>query len=286
MKTDILLAEGRIGIVDAALVRWLRRQKAEGPSLVVHVTESLFEPIVPKQHLEKFLAALEPVDEVRSADASLSEILRRYGVTPESVECRRVPEAELSAYSVARICKRVTVLGEMAVADKLTTLDDLQARYGSAPRQRCEVVGLVSGSFDLIHPGHVRLMQAAKEQVDVLVVLTMSTSSIQQQEKNRLGDRPIYSERDRAEVLSALRPVDHLVVFDECDCLSSLRAFCPNYFIKSVDDQARPVVQAEAALVESLGGKTVYLPDHHSGYSSTSLIHWVQQREAALSQTK
>jgi cytidyltransferase-like protein len=247
---------------------------------MVRVTESIFEPIVPREHLEDFLAALESVDEVLKGNEDWSEILRRYRGDRESAEVRRWPEGELLDYSVARICKRVTVLGEKADADKLTTLEDLRERYGPIPRQRREVVGLVSGSFDLIHPGHIRLMQAAKERADVLVALTMSTASIQRQEKNRLGDRPIYSERDQAEVLSAIRPVDHLVVFDDLDCQPSLRAFCPNYFIKSMDGRSRSVVQAEAALVKILGGETLYLENHHPGYSSTTLIHWVRQRKA------
>jgi D-beta-D-heptose 7-phosphate kinase/D-beta-D-heptose 1-phosphate adenosyltransferase len=158
----------------------------------------------------------------------------------------------------------------------------LRERYGPVPGQRREVVGLVSGSLDLIHAGHVHLIQAAKQRVDVLVVLTMSTASIQQQEKNRVGDRPIYSERDRVEVLSALRPVDHVVLFDDMDCRSSLQAFCPDYFIKSTSDRFRPIVQAEAAIVKSLGGATLYPADHHRGYSSTTLIHHIRQQTAAV----
>jgi bifunctional ADP-heptose synthase (sugar kinase/adenylyltransferase) len=56
----------------------------------------------------------------------------------------------------------------------------------------------------------------------VLIVLTLSSSAIRQQEKNRFGDRPIYNERDRVEVLSALRAVDHVVVFDDVNCLAQL----------------------------------------------------------------
>ena len=145
-----------------------------------------------------------------------------------------------------------------SVSRKLTTLDRLCAVYGPLPRRR-ESVGVVSGTFDLIHPGHVRLFVAAKQMVDVLIVLTMSTAAIRQQEKNQLGDRPIYNSRDRIEVLSALRPVDHVVMLDDLDCLAALLAFCPDYFIKSAHDRSRAVVQAEAALVEDLGGEAIFL---------------------------
>lgn len=279
-----LVAKGRVGVVDAALVRWLTRQKAQATHLLVRVTEGVFEPLVPKQHIEAFLADLEPVDQVLGDDTDLSEILHRHHTSPESVRTIRWPDAELLDYSIGRICKRMTLLEEEATTDKLTTLAALQEHYGRTPQHRNQVVGLVSGTFDLIHPGHVFLLQAARRRVDVLVALTMSTAAIQRQEKNRHGDRPIYSESDRSEVLSALRPVDHLVMVDDSDCRSSLQAFCPTYFIKSTGDRSRPVVQAEATLVSSLGGETIYLPDHHPGYSSTTIIRHVRQHEARLCQ--
>jgi rfaE bifunctional protein nucleotidyltransferase chain/domain len=287
IKRDIaiLFAQGRVGVVDAALVRWLTRQRVQVNYLAACVTESVFEPLVPKGHIEDILAALEPVDEVLRGNVDLSRILYRHRVTPKSVKTLFWPEAELLDYSITRICKRLTTCEEKAaITGKLTTLDDLRERYGPTSRQRREAVGLVSGSFDLVHAGHVRLIQAAKQRVDVLVALIMSAVSIQQQEKNRLGDRPIYDEGDRVEVLSALRSVDRLVMFNDRDCRPSLRVFCPDYFIKSADDQSRPVVQAEAALVESLGGKTIYLADRHSGCSSTDIIRYVRQQEARLSQ--
>jgi D-beta-D-heptose 7-phosphate kinase/D-beta-D-heptose 1-phosphate adenosyltransferase len=111
----------------------------------------------------------------------------------------------------------------------------------------------------------------------VLVVLTLSSSAIRRQEKNRLGDRPIYNECDRVEVLSALRAVDHVVVFDDVNCLARLQAFCPDCFIKSSSDRSRPIVQAEAALVEKLGGAVLYLDNHHMNYSSTTLMHAIRQ---------
>jgi bifunctional ADP-heptose synthase (sugar kinase/adenylyltransferase) len=100
-----------------------------------------------------------------------------------------------------------------------------------------------------------------------------------------LGDRPIYNERERTEVLSALRSVDHMVMFDGCDCQHGLRTFCPNYFIKSADDRSRPVVQAEAARVKSLGGETIYLPCQHPGYYSTAIIRHIRYREVSSRQT-
>ena len=81
--------------------------------------------------------------------------------------------------------------------------------------------------------------------------------------------------------MSALRPVDHIVMFDDLDCLPALRAFCPDYFIKSAHDRSRAVVQAEAALVGNLGGEVVFLADQPTGYSSTAIIRYVRQQAEA-----
>jgi D-beta-D-heptose 7-phosphate kinase/D-beta-D-heptose 1-phosphate adenosyltransferase len=185
------------------------------------------------------------------------------------------PESELLDYSVARICKRAPLQAARPVTTKLATLDDLCAWFGSRPG-RDQSVGLVSGSFDLIHPGHIRLIQAARAHADRLVVLTMSSDSIHHQEKNCLGDRPIYSARDRIEVLAALRPVDCIVLFDDLNCLPSLERFCPDYYFKNVEDQTRPVIQAEAELVKRLGGQTVYLEDPLRSFSSTEIIEYIR----------
>jgi D-beta-D-heptose 7-phosphate kinase/D-beta-D-heptose 1-phosphate adenosyltransferase len=307
-NATLLLAKGRVGLVDGAVVRWLYSQKACVQRLLVHVTGSIFAPLMPQEPIEAFLTALEPVDGVLRGDPAKVLLESR-----ASVAVVLLPESELLDYTLAQICKQETdcdeagrlpqsatwtirprreSIGQAAdplkgdifeqgrATHKLASLEKLRQRYGALPRQRAVTVGIVSGCFDVIHPGHVCIMQAAKQRVDILVALTMSTVSIQQQEKNRAGDRPIYSHVDRITVLPALRPVDHVVVFDDLDCRPCLQGFCPDCFFKSSTDQSRMVVQAEAALVQSLGGKTIYLPDHHADYSSTAIIQYVRQQVA------
>ncbi len=267
---SLVFAQGRVGVIDAAFVRWLEQQRDGVDYLAVRVTRSIFEPVLPIEHLQIFLSALEPVDIVLGDNDEL----------PQGITTITWPEAELLDYSMARICKRSAFEEDRSDKKpaKLSHLNDLVRQYGPRPR-RSEVVGLVSGSFDVIHPAHVYFMQIAKHRVDRLVVLTMSSDSIRRQEKNRLGDRPVYNERDRVEVLSALRPVDHVVVFDDLDCLPSLRDFCPDYFFKSLTDRSRPIVKAEAELVNQLGGQTIYLEGLPGGCSSTSIIDYVRKQE-------
>jgi cytidyltransferase-like protein len=273
----LTLAQGRLGAVDAAFIRWLMRQWREEADLAVHVTQSMFEPVLPKSQLELFLSALESVQVIIRESEELSPFPQEKPPYPQIRTTVIWPEAELLDYSVARICKRQPLTEGPLQAAKLTTLQALRQQFGPRPPRR-ETVGLVSGSFDVIHPAHVHLMLAAKHAVDRLIVLTMTSASIRQQGKNCLGDRPIYSASDRVEVLAALRPVSNVVVFDDLNCLPSLEDFCPDYFFKSTADGSRPVVLAEAELVKQLGGKTVYLGGLPGGRSSTTIIDYIRKQ--------
>ena len=115
----------------------------------------------------------------------------------------------------------------------------------------------------------------AKELVDVLIVATMSTNSIQLQEKNILGDRPIYSEADRITVLSSLRATDYIVMFDELDCKEVIKAIKPDYFVKNAKDMTRQVVKEECELAKNLGGKVAIVRDD-VGYSSKTIINYIR----------
>lgn len=273
----IILAQGSLGVVDAALVRWLMKHRREKNYLAVQVTQGVFGPVLPARHLEIFLSVLEPVDAVLQEGETPSTFFQQRQIDPNRVTVVTWPETELLDYSVARICKRCLLEESHLDMAKLTTASILQEHYGPRPQRR-ETIGLVSGSFDVIHPAHIHLMQTAKQSVDRLVVLTMSSASIQQQPKNRLGDRPIYNVCDRVEVLAALRAVDHVVVFDDLNCLPSLQVFCPDYFFKSAADLSRPIVRMEAELVTQLGGHTIYLKGLLGGYSSTAIIEHIREQ--------
>lgn len=270
----IRVATGRVGVIDAALIRWLGRQRELSDQLWACVTGSALDPLIRSEAIERFLAALEVVGAVVRLDAS-GHVTAPLATLPREL-CGRwtvaLPERELLHYTLARIWKRADVGGCASSSEKVTSVTHLAERYGACPEHRAKVVGIVSGAFDLLHHGHVRLIENAKERVDVLVVLAMSSVSIEGQPKNVLGDRPIYSEGDRAEVLSALRSVDHIVFFDEPDCRAALSGFCPNYYVKTAHDAARSVVRAEADVVTRLGGKITILERPPSACSSTAII--------------
>src|SRR5688572_23568137 len=86
------------------------------------------------------------------------------------------------------------------------------ADFAARARQAGRRVVFTNGVFDILHPGHLRYLQQARALGDLLIVGLNSDASVR---RNKGPDRPINSESDRAEILSALECVDAVVVFDE-----------------------------------------------------------------------
>ncbi len=128
------------------------------------------------------------------------------------------------------------------------------------------VVGLTNGCFDLLHPGHIASIAAAKQQCDRLIIALNSDSSV----KRLKGDsRPIQSQLARAMVLSALANVDGVVIFDEDAPLAVLDAIKPDIYCKGEDYRGKKI--AEFDLVESYGGR-IYLIPMVPGFSTTATV--------------
>ena len=125
-----------------------------------------------------------------------------------------------------------------------------------------------NGCFDILHPGHARYLQFARDQGDALVVGLNSDASVRQG-KGPL--RPINPEEDRAEVLLALRSVDYVVVFDEDEPRDLIAAIRPQVLVKG-SDWAHYVSGRET--VEADGGRVV-LAEMVAGRSTTSTIERV-----------
>jgi rfaE bifunctional protein nucleotidyltransferase chain/domain len=130
------------------------------------------------------------------------------------------------------------------------------------------------GCFDLLHAGHVAMLEAARSLGDCLVVLLNSDASVR---RLKGPDRPLVHQDDRAAVLSALRCVDAVVVFDEDTPERALAELAPDVFAKGAD--YAPEDLPEAATVRRLGGEVVTLP-YVAGRSTTRLIEEVALRAA------
>lgn len=134
-------------------------------------------------------------------------------------------------------------------------------------------VVFTNGVFDLLHPGHVDVLHAARAQGDRLIVGVNSDASVR-----RLGkgdDRPIRPEIDRAYVLAALADVDAVVIFDEDTPLALVTAVQPDVIVKGGDYTPDTVVGAD--IVRARGGHVVIVP-LTPDQSTTSIVKRLRER--------
>jgi len=134
----------------------------------------------------------------------------------------------------------------------------------NARRALGETVVFTNGCFDLLHPGHVELLDQAKSLGSLLVVGLNSDSSVRGQNKG--ADRPLRRQEERARMLGALEAVDYVVFFDEPDPGDLIEQITPDVLVKGSDWADKGVVGQE--FVEAHGGR-VALVDLVEGFSTT-----------------
>ncbi len=125
-----------------------------------------------------------------------------------------------------------------------------------------------SGCFDLIHVGHIRCLQEAKRQGDLLIVGLNNDESVK---INKGEMRPIQSQNDRAEILEALEPVDKIIIFSEERPVRILREIRPDVYVKGGDYKLENLNSEERQIVEECGGR-IYLVPLQPLLSTSSLI--------------
>ena len=135
-----------------------------------------------------------------------------------------------------------------------------------ARRRQGQRIVFTNGVFDLLHPGHVRYLQAARREGDVLIVGLNSDRTVR---ANKGPSRPIMPVHERAEVLEALACVDAVVVFDEETPDAIIRHVQPDVLVKGADWAADAIVGRET--VEARGGRVVRMPIE-SGWSTSAII--------------
>ena len=136
-------------------------------------------------------------------------------------------------------------------ASSPTPLRDLVAER-AAWRAAGRKVVLTNGCFDLLHAGHLALLEAARGAGDVLVVALNSDVSV----RGLKGEgRPVLPERERAEVLLSLEAVDRVVLYDEPTPIAVVRALVPDVLVKGADWTADDIVGRPE--VEGGGGRVV-----------------------------
>jgi rfaE bifunctional protein nucleotidyltransferase chain/domain len=133
-------------------------------------------------------------------------------------------------------------------------------------QQRGKVV-FTNGVFDLLHPGHVELLERSRAEGDLLVVGLNSDASVRRLGKG--SERPLVPEGARARVLAGLAAVDCVVLFDEDTPLELITALAPDVLVKGADYTLDRIVGAD--VVQARGGRVVRVPIV-AGFSTTSII--------------
>jgi len=139
-------------------------------------------------------------------------------------------------------------------------------------RAEGKTVVFTNGCYDVLHPGHIRLLESARSLGDVLI-LALNTDASTQRLKG--PSRPLVGERDRATVASALEAVDAVTHFDEDTPTELVAAVLPDVLVKGAD-WAHYVAGREE--VEAAGGKVMTLP-LEPGHSTTGIFEEILNRQ-------
>ncbi len=158
----------------------------------------------------------------------------------------------------------------------LYTLEQLRQAIATSPEAWRPLV-LTNGCFDLIHPGHTRYLQAAKNLGQSLVVGLNSDQSVQTLKPSKPGlpPRPIIPQLQRAEVLTALKPVDAVVIFNQRTATQLIESLKPDIYAKGGDYTLETL--PEAPTVKAYGGQ-IALIQIEIPTSTTEIIQRILQQ--------
>lgn len=151
--------------------------------------------------------------------------------------------------------------------ERLMNFNELGA-LGSTYADQGRRLVLTNGCFDLLHTGHVRYLQQARDLGDALLVAVNSDASVRELKGS---DRPLNGELDRAEVLAALRCVDHVVIFEGKRATEVIRHLRPAIYAKGGDYTLETLDPEERAALEEVGAE-IQLLSLVPGRSTTSLL--------------
>ena len=153
----------------------------------------------------------------------------------------------------------------LMVHNKIKKISQLKEIISRLKRNGKRIV-FTNGCFDILHPGHVKYLQSAKAQGDILVVALNSDSSVK---KIKGPSRPLVTEFDRACVLSALESIDFVTIFNEETPLNVIKKIKPDILVKGGDWKKSNIVGAD--FVRSYGGK-VKVISYLKNHSTTGIL--------------
>jgi D-beta-D-heptose 7-phosphate kinase / D-beta-D-heptose 1-phosphate adenosyltransferase len=255
---------GRRALDDTGCAAVLVTRSAKGLTLVRHDEPPLHLPT----------RAREVADVSGAGDtlvAALAVALGAGAALPEAAMLANITAGIAVGKPGTATVSRNELLGVLHLEDlvatnrKIATRDEAVQR-AAAWRAQGLRVGFANGCFDLIHPGHVRLLTESRSRCDRLIVALNTDESVK---RLKGPTRPLQNEMARATVMASLAPVDMVVLFAEDTPLELIRALRPAVLVKGADYSIDQVVGAD--LVQSWGGN-VLLVELQPGHSTTGTI--------------
>lgn len=143
---------------------------------------------------------------------------------------------------------------------------DQAAAWAAQQRARGRILVFTNGVYDLVHPGHVEYLRAARAEGDLLIVAVNSDRSVR---ANKGPARPILPERERAELISALSCVDAVLIFDAETPADVIQAIQPDVLVKGADWAHDAIVGRD--VVEARGGRVVRMT-MVPGFSTSAIV--------------
>ncbi|MFA6129664.1 MAG: D-glycero-beta-D-manno-heptose 1-phosphate adenylyltransferase [Candidatus Omnitrophota bacterium] len=148
---------------------------------------------------------------------------------------------------------------------KITSLSNLKRKIARLKQLGKRIV-FTNGCFDILHYGHTKYLQDARNKGDYLVVAVNSDSSIK---KIKADNRPVVGQADRLRVVAALGCVDFVVLFKEDNPFKVIKALKPDILVKGSDWAKKKIIGAD--FVESYGGKVIII-DSVKGRSTSAIV--------------
>lgn len=165
----------------------------------------------------------------------------------------------------------ITTEGNNYVSDTILTEEELLEKIQVLKKQG-KKIGLCSGSFDLLHPGHITHLMAAKKECDVLVV-SVAPDSYNAATRKKKG-RPIFTHAVRAFAISQLKAVDFVLIKE--NSRQAIELLKPSMYFKGIDynDLSDPVLKLEKNALEAHGGKLIFTKTEKLG--TTDIINYIK----------
>lgn len=172
--------------------------------------------------------------------------------------------ATVSRNEIIEHFQRIT--GQRNNVSKTKDLDGLMRILTARRQNQSSTIVFTNGCFDILHPGHIKSLEFARAQGDILVVGLNSDKSVRALKGK---GRPLFSQTRRVRALAALESVDYVVVFNEPTPLKLIRGIKPDVLVKGADWKKKGVVGNK--FIKSYGGKVVFAP-LEKGVSTTGIL--------------